>query len=112
MSKFLRYTIWASLSLLVISVIRFLLLSLDFKYIFSYFIATPRELAEGIPNTLLFIVSAFGPGWGSIIALASFNRFKTNIMNFSWLICIGQMCIFMAYGILTHIIQGYFQCKY
>lgn len=109
MSKFLRYTIWASLSLLVISVIRFLLLSLDFKYIFSYFIATPRELAEGIPNTLLFIVSAFGPGWGSIIALASFNRFKTNIMNFSWLICIGQMCIFMAYGILTHIIQGYFQ---
>uniref|UniRef100_A0A0A1XKM1 Sodium-and chloride-dependent neutral and basic amino acid transporter B(0+) n=2 Tax=Zeugodacus cucurbitae TaxID=28588 RepID=A0A0A1XKM1_ZEUCU len=108
MSKFLRYTIWASLVLLVIAVIRFLFLSLDFKYIFSFFIASPRELAESIPNTLLFIVSAFGPGWGSIIALASFNRFKTNIMNFSWLICVGQMCIFMAYGILTHIIQGYF----
>ncbi|XP_036328160.1 sodium- and chloride-dependent neutral and basic amino acid transporter B(0+)-like [Rhagoletis pomonella] len=112
MSKFLRYTIWTCLTLLLISVIRFMLISMDVKYIFSFFIAKPRDLAEGIPNTILFIVSAFGPGWGSIISLASFNRFKVNIMSYSWIICIGQMGIFIAYGILTHIIQGYFKCKY
>ncbi|XP_036328156.1 sodium- and chloride-dependent neutral and basic amino acid transporter B(0+)-like isoform X2 [Rhagoletis pomonella] len=109
MSKFLRYTIWTCLTLLLISVIRFMLISMDVKYIFSFFIAKPRDLAEGIPNTILFIVSAFGPGWGSIISLASFNRFKANIMSYSWIICIGQMGIFIAYGILTHIIQGYFK---
>ncbi|CAD6999784.1 unnamed protein product [Ceratitis capitata] len=109
MSKFLRYTIWTSLILLLTCVIRFMLLSLDFKYVFSFFIAKPSDIGEGIPNAIVFIVSAFGPGWGAIVALASFNRFKTNIMSYSWIICIGQMAIFMAYGILTHIIQGYFK---
>ncbi|XP_053960222.1 sodium- and chloride-dependent neutral and basic amino acid transporter B(0+)-like [Anastrepha ludens] len=109
MSKFLRYTIWTSLILLLICVGRFMLLSNDWMYIFSYFMAKPLNILEGIPNTVLFIVSAFGPGWGSIIALASFNRFRANIMNYSWIICLGQMGIFMAYGIITHIIQGYFK---
>ncbi|XP_067624069.1 sodium- and chloride-dependent neutral and basic amino acid transporter B(0+)-like [Eurosta solidaginis] len=108
-SKFLRYAIWTALTLLVICLIRFLLIDIDLKYILRYFIATPRDIAESIPNTILFVVSAFGPGWGSVITLASFNHFKTNIMSYSWFICIGQMGIFMAYGILTHIIQSYFK---
>ncbi|XP_054741397.1 sodium- and chloride-dependent neutral and basic amino acid transporter B(0+)-like [Anastrepha obliqua] len=109
MSKFLRYTIWTSLILLLICVGRFMLLSNDWSYIFSYFMAKPVDIVEGIPSTVLIIVSAFGPGWGSIIALASFNRFRANIMNYSWIICLGQMGIFLAYGIITHIIQGYFK---
>ncbi|XP_054741399.1 sodium- and chloride-dependent neutral and basic amino acid transporter B(0+)-like [Anastrepha obliqua] len=109
MSKFLRYTIWTSLILLLICVGRFMLLPNDWSYIFSYFMAKPDDFLEGIPNTVIFIVSAFGPGWGSIIALASFNRFRANIMNYSWIICLGQMGIFMAYGIITQIIHGYFK---
>ncbi|XP_054744427.1 sodium-dependent proline transporter-like [Anastrepha obliqua] len=109
MSKFLRYTIWTSLILLLICVGRFMLLPNDWSYIFSYFMAKPVDIVRGIPSTVLIIVSAFGPGWGSIIALASFNRFRANIMHYSWIICLGQMGIFLAYAIITQIIQGYFK---
>ena len=62
-----------------------------------------------IPN---YGLSGFGPGWGLIITLSSFNKFKTNIKKSSWLIGLGQMVIMIALSLLIHLTERYFKGYY
>lgn len=59
-----------------------------------------------IPN---YGPSGFGPGWGLIITLSSFNKFKTNIKKSSWLIGLGQMLIMIALSLLIHLTERFFK---
>lgn len=57
----------------------------------------------------IYGLSAFGPGWGLMITLASFNKFKTNIKKSSWIICLIQMFIMLGLNLLINLTERYFK---
>jgi len=76
--------------------------------------ATPKssDWFESFYSTLLIAMQAFGAGWGSVIALSSFNGFKTDIMSYSWIISFGQIFIYIMFGLVSFMVEHYFQGYY
>lgn len=77
-------------------------------------ILTPNwlDFIDGIKSIPNYGISAFGPGWGLILTLASFNKFNTNIRYTSWLIGGGHMLMIILYSILELLIKGCVSCEY
>ncbi|XP_055916965.1 sodium- and chloride-dependent neutral and basic amino acid transporter B(0+)-like [Eupeodes corollae] len=48
----------------------------------------------------MLTLATFGPGWGSILSMASYNNFKTDINKYSWLICFSQLGVLVLLGLL------------
>ncbi|XP_055839365.1 sodium-dependent serotonin transporter-like [Episyrphus balteatus] len=80
------------------------------KFLFEP-ISFRRGIEISISDLTILVFSTLGPGWGSILTMASFNDFKTNIYRFSWLVCLGQIGVFIGMGfiwrILTQVIRSY-----
>ncbi|KAI8125154.1 Sodium- and chloride-dependent glycine transporter 2 [Lucilia cuprina] len=106
--QIIRYTVWISLVLFLILLIRLSFLpGTDdvFKRDMTLDWDEVIELTVLIP---VYGITAFGPGWGIFITLSSFNKFKTNIMKHSWIIAIGQLGIVIGLEVIFHYIQEYF----
>ncbi|KAH8353052.1 hypothetical protein KR084_008627 [Drosophila pseudotakahashii] len=106
--KFTRYMVIGTLILLSVCFVRILFLPGALKGLSKYMTPNPQNWALGTASTFLITMQAFGAGWGSVIALSSFNGFKTNIMSYSWIISIGQIFIYIMFGMLSFMLENYF----
>nr|XP_036668609.1 sodium-dependent dopamine transporter-like isoform X6 [Drosophila suzukii] len=107
--KFLRYMVTCTLILLLVCFVRFLFLPGDLSWLGKYIAPKPNNWALGTASTFFIAIQAFGAGWGSVIALSSFNGFKTNIMSYSWIISIGQIFIFITFGLVSCMLEQHFR---
>ncbi|XP_067624073.1 sodium-dependent serotonin transporter-like isoform X2 [Eurosta solidaginis] len=110
LSSFLRYGIFTVLILLLITVIRFSFVPKNhWNSFYNFFIPDWEDITDSISNAGIFTISAFGVGWGTVISLASFNKFQTKIIQNSWTICLSQMLVFFAFAYIVYVTDTYFE---
>ncbi|XP_030384886.1 sodium- and chloride-dependent glycine transporter 1-like [Scaptodrosophila lebanonensis] len=107
--KCLRYMVSITLGLLLVCFLRFLFLPGALSGIEHYVRPDFHDFIQGAASIPVFALQAFGAGWGSIMSLSSFNKFKTNIMSHSWFIAFGQLFIFMLFGLVSFMLLHYFK---
>ncbi|KAH8334119.1 hypothetical protein KR059_006803 [Drosophila kikkawai] len=109
--KLSRYMVLGTLGLLLVCLVRFLFLPGAINGLLRY--VTPhRQDLGGIGSTFIMVLNAFGAGWGSVMTLSSFNKFQTNIMAYSWIISFGQVFIYILFGMVTFMLEHYFEGFY
>ncbi|XP_039492045.1 sodium- and chloride-dependent glycine transporter 2-like [Drosophila santomea] len=106
--KFLRYMVIVTLILLLLCFGRFLFLPGALMGLKSFMKPGLEEMLMGVSSTFVMVLHAFGAGWGSVMALSSFNEFKTDIMAYSWIISFGQIFIFTMFGMVSFMLDHYF----
>ncbi|XP_055921051.1 sodium-dependent proline transporter-like [Eupeodes corollae] len=98
--KILRYSCITVMAIMGLCVLRFLFLPGAFdslKHVFRPMFF----MAESIVMVPFLAFSALGPGWGSILTMASYNKFDTNIFRYSWLLCLSQIGIALGMAFLS-----------
>ncbi|XP_022230641.2 sodium- and chloride-dependent glycine transporter 1-like [Drosophila obscura] len=105
----LRHMVLVTLALLGVCFVRFLFLPGSIGGLMNYL--TPRldDLIMGSGSTFIMVLQAFGAGWGSVMALSSFNGFKANIMSYCWIISFGQILIYIFFGLVTFMLERYYE---
>ncbi|XP_075152761.1 sodium-dependent serotonin transporter-like [Haematobia irritans] len=103
--QLVRYIMQCIMVLLIVFIIRFSLLPGTIKHYQRLFTPNWDDFIVELSKLPAYGISAFGPGWGLFISLASFNHFKTNISRASWLIGIGQMFIIFGLDMLDAFIN-------
>ncbi|XP_016998149.2 sodium- and chloride-dependent neutral and basic amino acid transporter B(0+)-like [Drosophila takahashii] len=107
--KFIRYMVVVTLVLLLVCFVRFLFLPGALSWLGKYIAPKPRYWSSDAEIIFGISLRVFGAGWGSVIALSSFNGFKTNIMSYSWIICFGQTFIFILFSLISFMLEQYFK---
>ncbi|XP_037711634.1 sodium- and chloride-dependent neutral and basic amino acid transporter B(0+)-like [Drosophila subpulchrella] len=107
--KFIRHMVIGTLVLLLVCFVRFLFLPGALLGLNKYMTLDLEHLAMGSISSFIIALQAFGAGWGSVIALSSFNGFKTDIMSYSWIISFGQIFIFIMFGMVSFMLDHYFR---
>ncbi|EDX04117.1 GD22477 [Drosophila simulans] len=74
--KCIRYMVIGTVALLLVCFVRFLFLPGAHLGLKNYMTPSIEEFVVGISSTFIMALQAFGAGWGSVIALSSFNGFK------------------------------------
>lgn len=107
-----RYGMWILLLLLTLCLIRFSFLE-DAGTIYRQAFTTIdwSTLLDGLMMAPIYTITAFGPGWGVLISLASHNTFKTNVFRYSWYIGLGQIFILVALNVVAMLTEHYFHGK-
>jgi len=106
--KFIRNMVIGTLVLLLVCFVRFLYLpGVHLGDIIDRNLDAD-SMAMGATSTFVLVLHAFGAGWGSVIALSSFNGFRTNIMSYSWIISCGQIFIYIMFGLVSLMLHHYF----
>ncbi|KAH8325888.1 hypothetical protein KR067_009725 [Drosophila pandora] len=109
--RFIRYMVIGTLGLLVVCFLRFIFLPGALRGLVAY--VSPKhpveEVVMGFGSTFIMVLQAFGAGWGSVIALSSFNGFKTNIMSYSWITAFGQILIYILFGLISFMIDNHYK---
>ncbi|XP_055853233.1 sodium- and chloride-dependent neutral and basic amino acid transporter B(0+)-like isoform X2 [Episyrphus balteatus] len=101
--QMLRYSSLTLFSLLIIVVLRMAFLPGAFEGLqktVANHVETDFDFHTCIFMAPMLTLATFGPGWGSILSMASYNNFKTDISKFSWLISFSQLGILVLYGFL------------
>nr|XP_016998145.2 sodium-dependent acetylcholine transporter-like isoform X2 [Drosophila takahashii] len=106
--KFIRYMVIGTLALLLVCFVRILFLPGALKGLRKYMTPKPKDWVLGTGSTFLIALQAFGAGWGSVIALSSFNGFRTNIFSYSWIISFGQIFIYIMFCMVSFMLEHYF----
>ncbi|XP_041675546.1 sodium- and chloride-dependent glycine transporter 1-like isoform X2 [Drosophila eugracilis] len=106
--KFIRYMVIGTVVLLLVCFVRFSFLPGALKGLSRYMAPNFQDMAMGIGSTFIIVLHAFGAGWGSVIALSSFNGFRTNIMSYSWIISFGQIFIYIMFGMVSFMIEHHY----
>ncbi|KAH8271017.1 hypothetical protein KR018_000171 [Drosophila ironensis] len=108
--RFIRIMVIVTSGLILVCFVRFLFLPGALSAIFIY--VAPKNLlfffVGGTGTSFIMVLQSFGSGWGNVIALSSFNDFKTNIMSYSWIISFGQVLIYIMFCMVTYILETYF----
>ncbi|XP_017153894.1 sodium- and chloride-dependent neutral and basic amino acid transporter B(0+)-like [Drosophila miranda] len=107
--KLLRFMVLITLGLLGVCFVRFLFLPGSINGLLNYLTPRREDLIMGSGSTFIMVLQAFGAGWGSVMALSSFNGFKTNIMSYSWIISFGQIFIYIFFGLVTFMLEHYYE---
>ncbi|XP_060647927.1 sodium- and chloride-dependent glycine transporter 1-like [Drosophila nasuta] len=107
--KLLRYMILTTLGIMSLCLVRFLFLPGALDGLVHYVKPHRDGMVGGTFTMVIVVLQAFGSGWGSVMSLASFNDFKTNIMGYSWVIAFGQTLAYILFGMVSFILQHYFQ---
>nr|NP_001285711.1 uncharacterized protein Dmel_CG33296, isoform C [Drosophila melanogaster]NP_995644.2 uncharacterized protein Dmel_CG33296, isoform B [Drosophila melanogaster]AAS64652.2 uncharacterized protein Dmel_CG33296, isoform B [Drosophila melanogaster]AHN54226.1 uncharacterized protein Dmel_CG33296, isoform C [Drosophila melanogaster] len=107
--KCIRYMVITTMVLVVVCFVRFLFLPGSHKLLWMYITPNTKDFSEGIYSTFIMALQAFGAGWGSVIALSSFNGFKTDIMSYSWIISFGQIFIYIMFGLVSFMLEQYYK---
>ncbi|XP_043641394.1 sodium-dependent noradrenaline transporter-like isoform X2 [Drosophila teissieri] len=106
--KLIRYMVIVTLVLLIVCFVRFLFLPGAINGLNTFLSPKLINLTMGLSSTFIMVIHAFGAGWGSVIALSSFNGFKTNIMSYSWIISFGQIFIYIMFGLVSCMLEWSF----
>ncbi|XP_037958603.1 sodium-dependent proline transporter-like [Teleopsis dalmanni] len=106
--KLVRYAIIGTLGVVCLCLLRFIFLPGAWNALHKYFNPSFDNWREGIPSILIYAVSFFGAGWGNVTTLSSLNKFRTDIMRYSWIICIAQLLVFLAFGFVSYLVQQHF----
>ncbi|XP_055839369.1 uncharacterized protein LOC129907278 [Episyrphus balteatus] len=107
--RFMRYSFIIITTVMGLCLLRFIFLPGAFDALwrvldpFSNRRSSSMEYSIFIP---LLVFSTLGPGWGSILTMASFNDFKTNIYRFSWLMCLGHLGVITGMGLIGTILMN------
>ncbi|XP_017097654.2 sodium- and chloride-dependent glycine transporter 1-like [Drosophila bipectinata] len=108
--RFIRFMVIGTLGLVVVCFVRLIFLPGALTGLLTY--VAPKnpvgELFMGFSSTFIMVLQAFGAGWGSVIALSSFNGFKTNIMSYSWIAAFGQVLIYILFGMISFMIDKHY----
>ncbi|XP_017086431.2 sodium- and chloride-dependent neutral and basic amino acid transporter B(0+)-like [Drosophila eugracilis] len=107
--KIIRYMVVATLCLLLVCFVRISFIPGAMKGMERYLAPKVLYVEYEIGRTFGMVVFGLGAGWGSVIALSSFNGFRTNIMSYSWIISIGQVLIFIMFDMLHCMIVHYYE---
>ncbi|XP_016983785.2 sodium-dependent dopamine transporter-like [Drosophila rhopaloa] len=107
--KLIRYMVIGTVALLLVCFVRFLFLPGAIAGLTRFMTPKASHMAMGISSTFIMVLHAFGAGWGSVIALSSFNGFKTNIMSYSWIISFGQIFIYIMFGMVSFMLEHYYK---
>ncbi|XP_037812916.1 sodium- and chloride-dependent neutral and basic amino acid transporter B(0+)-like [Lucilia sericata] len=107
LGQLIRYSVWIFVGLLIICLIRFSFLPGAGVVYRKVFMPYWREYLYSFNMLPMYGLSAFGPGWGILITLSSFNKFKTNIKKSSWIIALGQMLVIVALSLITQLSERY-----
>ncbi|KAH8413103.1 hypothetical protein KR009_007939 [Drosophila setifemur] len=107
--KFIRYMVIATLVLLLVCLVRFVFLPGAWLGLLNFLRPQRDDMVMGTAATFILVLQAFGAGWGGVIALSSFNGFKTNIMSYSWIIAFGQMLIYILFGMVTFMLEYHYK---
>ncbi|XP_044315822.1 sodium-dependent proline transporter-like [Drosophila rhopaloa] len=107
--KLIRYMVIGTVALLLVCFVRFLFLPGAIVGLTRFMTPNPSDMEMGISSTFIMVLHAFGAGWGSVIALSSFNGFKTNIMSYSWIISFGQIFIYIMFGMVSFMLEHYYK---
>ncbi|XP_055853305.1 sodium-dependent proline transporter-like [Episyrphus balteatus] len=103
--KFLRYSCIAFLTTMGLVLIRLLFLPGAAK---GY---QEIEPVQSYLQTLFYVpllaFTALGPGWGSVLTMASYNKFNTNIFRYSWVMCFGQMGVMFGLALMSLFITSF-----
>lgn len=102
----MRYSIWTIAALISICLVRFSFLDGGKDALHKFFYPSQRFYG-GFIETLVFVANSVGAGCGSIISLASYNKFQTNIMSYSWIICAGQVVIIFLFGLISFLLDAH-----
>lgn len=111
--RIVRFSFLTVVTILIICLIRFLFLPgamiglLDFLWPSHHRIFTDSWLF--VPTLAL---SALGPGWGSVLTMASFNNFKTNIFSYSWMLCFTHLGLMIGIALLSVFMQNFMEVIY
>ncbi|EDW03476.1 GH10485 [Drosophila grimshawi] len=107
--KLVRYMVVSTLVLLVVCFIRFLFLPGAWDGLTHFVKPRADSMVNGTRAMLIIVLQAFGSGWGTVIALSSFNNFKTNVMKYNWIIAFGQTLVYILFGMVTYMLDNYFK---
>ncbi|ALC40103.1 CG33296, partial [Drosophila busckii] len=106
--KLLRYMIIIVVVLMTICLGRFLFLPGAMDGLLHYVKPRMDSMLEGSSIMPIVVLQAFGSGWGTVMSLSSHNDFKTNIMNYSWIIGFGQILIYILFGMVSMMLDHYY----
>ncbi|EDW04451.1 GH12939 [Drosophila grimshawi] len=106
--KLVRYMVVSTLVLLVMCFIRFLFLPGAWDGLTHYVKPRIDAMVYGGFSMTTVVLQAFGSGWGTVMALASFNNFKTNVMKYNWIIAFGQTLVYILFGMVTYMLDRYY----
>ncbi|XP_023296344.2 sodium-dependent proline transporter-like [Lucilia cuprina] len=104
--QLIRYSVCIVIVLLILLIVRLSFIPGVGEVFSDIFTPNWPDFIDGIKSIPNYGISAFGPGWGLILTLASFNKFNTNIRYTSWLIGGGHMLMIILYCIMELLIKG------
>ncbi|XP_073825458.1 sodium- and chloride-dependent neutral and basic amino acid transporter B(0+)-like [Musca autumnalis] len=103
-----RYTVYMVLGLMCFFIIGFSFLPGSGHVFRHLFTVRWRDVMFGIVTIPMHGMSAFGPGWGIFLTMASFNKFRTNVIKQSCLIALGQFMVMIGLDVLTNLSETFF----
>ncbi|XP_016963054.1 sodium- and chloride-dependent glycine transporter 1-like [Drosophila biarmipes] len=107
--KLIRYMVIGTLTLLLVCFVRLLFLPGGLSWLDRYTAPEASDWLDSSTSTYLIAMQAFGAGWGTVIALSSFNEFKADITSYSWIISFGQIFIYNMFGLVSFMVDHYFK---
>ncbi|XP_065357645.1 sodium-dependent proline transporter-like [Calliphora vicina] len=104
--QIIRYSVSIVFIILILLIVRLSFIPGVGEVFSDIFTPNWHDFIDGIKSIPNYGISAFGPGWGLILTLASFNKFNTNIRYTSWLIGGGHILMIILFSILELLIKG------
>ncbi|XP_013104347.2 sodium-dependent neutral amino acid transporter SLC6A17 [Stomoxys calcitrans] len=102
-----RYSLWIILGLMAFFLVVFCFLPGASHVFVHMFWADARDIVPSLFMIPIFGISAFGPGWGMLITLSSFNKFNTHIIKSSCLIAVGQFGLLFGLDLLGKLSEAF-----
>ncbi|XP_055839373.1 sodium-dependent proline transporter-like [Episyrphus balteatus] len=107
--RIIRYSFLSVVAIMSICLIRFAFLPGAFVGIWEFIFPHKRHFWETWIMIPGIAFATLGPGYGSILTMASFNNFKTNIFKYSWLLCLAQCGLMMGMAYLSIFIKCFME---
>ncbi|XP_055920579.1 sodium- and chloride-dependent glycine transporter 1-like [Eupeodes corollae] len=105
--RYIRYTCTAVLIIMGLCLLRFLFLPGALEGVSTFFRPKkPQDIKSWLFLGML-VLSTLGPGWGSILSMASYNRFKTNISKYSWFLGLAQFVVIASTAFLQILVTNH-----
>ncbi|XP_055853319.1 sodium-dependent proline transporter-like [Episyrphus balteatus] len=105
--KFLRYSCITVLGIMGLILLRFLFLPGAMKGLISFLFHPLMYNLEPLVYVPLVAFAALGPGFGSVLTMASYNKFDTNIFRYSWVLCVAQVGVMLGLAFMSLFIYSY-----
>uniref|UniRef100_A0A1I8PZ61 Transporter n=1 Tax=Stomoxys calcitrans TaxID=35570 RepID=A0A1I8PZ61_STOCA len=103
----IRYSMCIVIGLMTSFIIAFSFLPGASKVYENIFDTTHHSFMNTVAYIPICGLAAFGPGWGMVITLSSFNKFNTNVVKSSCLIALGQFGVMLGLEFLIRLSEAF-----